>query len=163
MIKKMILGKKIKFTVKTMISLSSRLIIRGKDSSLELSEIVDIKENCKLDAVNGRIILKDHVFINRNSIIVAMNYVEIGSHTCIGPNLVIYDHDHDYKRDINLYKTAPVIIGSNVWIGANCTILKGVTIGDNSIIAAGSVVYCDVPSNSIFYQKKSNVIKNRLE
>lgn len=44
---------------------------------------------------------------------------------------------------------APIVVGRNVWIGSNSTILQGVTIGDNSIIAAGSVVTKDVPANAI--------------
>ena len=46
-------------------------------------------------------------------------------------------------------QTAPVIIGKNVWIGENCTILPGVTIGDNAVIGAGSVVTKDIPNDSI--------------
>ena len=56
-------------------------------------------------------------------------------------------------------KTAPVIIGNNVWIGMNATILKGVTIGDNSVVAAGSVVTKSVPANVVVAGNPAVVIK----
>ena len=56
------------------------------------------------------------------------------------------------------FKTAPVVIGNNVWIGANAIILRGTTIGDNSVIAAGSVVKGNVPSNTLLVQKKEDTL-----
>lgn len=54
----------------------------------------------------------------------------------------------------------PIIIGKNVWIGANVTILGGVTIGDNSVVAAGSVVNKDVPENTVAAGVPARVIKS---
>ena len=76
-----------------------------------------------------------------------MERIEIGSGTTIGPNVCIYDHDHNIKQGEDI--TAPGRIENDVWIGAGCIILKGVTIGKNSVIAAGAVVTTDVPSFSI--------------
>ena len=58
-----------------------------------------------------------------------------------------------------MYKTAPVEIGNNVWIGANTIILRGTKIGDNCVIGAGSIVKGNVLSNSVFLQKKENMVK----
>jgi galactoside O-acetyltransferase len=63
--------------------------------------------------------------------------------------------DHEFKNNNKLVreqgiKTAKITIGDNVWIGAKSIILKGVNVGDNSIIAAGSIVNCDVESNFIY-------------
>ena len=84
--------------------------------------------------------------------------ISIGDNTEFGPNVCIYDHDHDYKNGLNneLYKTSPVKIGKNCWIGAGVIILRGTVIGDNSVIAAGSIVKDVVPSNSLFYNKREN-------
>jgi maltose O-acetyltransferase len=64
----------------------------------------------------------------------------------------VYTAGHDLNP-VDRYKTGyakPITIGDNVWIGGHCAIIGGVTIGDNSIIAAGSVVTKDVPGNTIF-------------
>ena len=85
--------------------------------------------------------------------VICRESISIGDGTTIGPHTCIYDHDHG-REEGALYKTAPVTIRKNVWIGAGCIILKGVTIGDNSIIAAGSIVTKDVPADTIFLQKR---------
>ena len=74
--------------------------------------------------------------------------------------MVIYDHDHDFKvhggKKMEKYKTSPIKIGNNVWIGANVIILRGVTIGDNSVIAAGTIVRENVRENVIYHSKIEN-------
>ena len=59
------------------------------------------------------------------------------------------------------YKTAPVEIGNNVWIGANCVILRGTKIGDNCVVAAGSVIKGEFPANTLIYQKRDTEVKTR--
>lgn len=159
-LKKIIYGKKIRFNKIMLLSNKAKLKIIGKRAFIQLGYKNNIKEGCRLDAIGGSIQLEDYVFINRNGIIVAMSDIRIGSHTSIGPNVVIYDHDHNYKgNDDEKYLSEPIIIGKNVWIGANCTILKGVKIGDNAVIAAGTLVCSDVPENTLVYQKRDNIYK----
>jgi acetyltransferase-like isoleucine patch superfamily enzyme len=81
-------------------------------------------------------------------VIAAMKRVEIGDSTIIGPNTTIFDTDGHGIDDIPT-KVAPIRIGCHVWIGYGAIILRGVTIGDNSIIGAGSVVTRDVERNTI--------------
>ena len=72
--------------------------------------------------------------------------------------LATINHDLDpYKRGNMVIK--PIKIGKRVWIGAHATILSGVTVGDNSIIAAGAVVTKDVPANSVVGGVPAKVIK----
>jgi len=71
----------------------------------------------------------------------------VGERTVIAPHCKIIDHDHHFepeKRRLPQYPGKPINIGRDVWIGFNCIVLKGVTIGDGSIIAAGSVVTHDI-------------------
>lgn len=78
--------------------------------------------------------------------------VRIGDNCLIAPNVGLYTAGHNI-HPADRHKTGfakPIIIGNNVWIGGHCAIIGGVTIGDNSIIAAGSVVTKDVPENTIF-------------
>jgi len=125
---------------------------------------IEVGYRCKIlegsivkSSKEGRLTLGSRVFINRNCNIVAHNNIFIGSGTTIGPNVSIYDHDHDFKTRRG-FISAPIKIENNVWIGANVVILKGVTIGENSVIAAGCVITKNVPDNVVV----KNVIKQQI-
>lgn len=92
------------------------------------------------------------VFVNHNCSITCAKEITIGDFCNIANNVVIVDHDHrlgEYGVEEGLEST-PVHIGNNVWIGANTVILRGVTIGDGAVIAAGAVVNHDVPAHEIW-------------
>lgn len=100
----------------------------------------------------GVIEIGDNVSINRNGTVVIKEHLKIGDGTSIGPNVSIYDHDHYFDKDgfaKSKFTTRPICIGQNVWIGANVVILKGSSIGDNSVIGAGTVIKGEIPNNSI--------------
>ena len=92
--------------------------------------------------------------INSYSSINCMEKITIGENCLFGEGVRLYDQNHVFK-DAALpikfqgFKTAPIIIGNNCWLGANVIVLKGVAIGDNCIIAAGTVVSENVPANMI--------------
>ena len=76
--------------------------------------------------------------------------ITIGEGCQIGHNVVFATLNHELSPQTRKYtRPAPIVLGKNVWIGSNSTILQGVTIGDNSIVAAGAVVTKDVPANTI--------------
>ena len=88
------------------------------------------------------------VFLNFNCVLLDVCAIEIGDLTQIGPAVQIYAADHPRSpeaRRANLENGHPVRIGANVWIGGASIILPGVTIGDDAIVGAGSVVTRDVP------------------
>ncbi|HCO66814.1 MAG TPA: maltose acetyltransferase [Dysgonomonas sp.] len=92
----------------------------------------------------------DNFFANMNLVILDGAKVSIGDNVFIGPNVGIYTAGHPLdvpRRNMGLEYAYPVNIGNNVWIGAQATILPGVTIGDNAVIGAGSVVTKDIPAN----------------
>ncbi len=101
--------------------------------------------------------------VNSNNIIVCRESITIGDGVELSPGVQIYDHDHDFRAEggihENKYKTAPVVIGNNVWVGANSIILRGTTIGDNCVIGAGCVVKGDYPSNTVIIQKRVTEVK----
>lgn len=114
---------------------------------------------------NSKIVIGDNVWINNNfNIISEGEGVEIGEKTLIGLNVEILDsdfHDLDPNQRLGGYpKTAKVTIGRNVFIGNNVKILKGVTIGDNSVLANSSVVTKSIPANVIAGGYPAKVIKN---
>lgn len=91
-------------------------------------------------------------------VISSRSKVTIGKHVKLGGNVRIFDHDfHSLEADIRKssndwknVKTRPVQVGDDVFVGTNAMILKGVTIGDRAIIAAGSVVTKDIPADEIW-------------
>lgn len=109
----------------------------------------------------GRLEIGKHVFYNTGACITVLGHVKIGDYCKFGNNLVIVDHDHNYKSGREEYLIGEVTIGDRVWIGANCTILRGASIGNDCVIAAGSVVKGEVPAGTMFYQKRMDVIRDR--
>ena len=104
--------------------------------------------------------LGSRVFINRNCTIVSRSAISIGNGTTIGPNVCIYDHDHNYKSGTGFIEK-PISIGKNVWLGAGVTILKGCNIGDNVVVGAGTIITKDVPDNSVVYTHRDIRIKTK--
>ena len=113
---------------------------------------------------SGKLILHDGVLINNSCSFNCMERIEIGSGTMMGEGVRFYDHDHIYtaeKIEKWQWTTAPVRVGRDCWIGSNVTILKGVTIGDNTIIGAGCIVRKDIPANSVVYNDGNLIVKER--
>lgn len=101
-------------------------------------------------------------FANFHFTVLDEAYVTIGDDAFIGPNVSIYTACHStnpVERNTRQEWARPVTIGNNCWIGGSVTILPGVTIGDNCTIGAGSVVVCDIPSNSIAVGNPCRVVK----
>ncbi len=91
-----------------------------------------------------------NVFINAGCKFQDQGGIVIGDGAFIGHNVVLATLDHDMNPEKrHLLHPAPIRIGNRVWIGANAVVTKGVTIGDNSIIAAGAVVTHDIPANVV--------------
>ena len=101
-------------------------------------------------------------YANHNLVILDGNKVEFGDNVFVAPNCAFYTAGHhlDYKeRNNGLEYAKPIKVGNNVWIGGNVTVLPGVSIGDNVVIGAGSVVTKDIPSNVIAVGNPCRVIK----
>lgn len=91
-----------------------------------------------------------NVFINACCHFQDQGGITLGDNCLVGHNVVFATLNHGFApEERQSMLPAPIVVGRNVWIGSNSTILQGVTIGDNSIIAAGSVVTKDVPTNAI--------------
>ena len=116
--------------------------------------IIELKDNCGLSGTT----------------IVSVEKVEIGFNVNIGVNVCIYDtdfHPLDYLErrrnpgfDLNKIPHKPVIIGNDVWIGANSIILKGVTLGNRVIVGAGSVVTKSFPADCVVGGNPAKILKH---
>lgn len=96
------------------------------------------------------IIIEDHVFFNFNCVILDVMQVKIGSRTLLGPNVQLYTATHPMRfkeRALGLELAKPITIGEDVWIGGSVVVCPGVSIGDRTVIGAGSVVTKDIPSD----------------
>jgi lipopolysaccharide O-acetyltransferase len=127
---------------------------------------------CRIEAGNSlqghkTMIIGDNVQINDRCHIAALNSILISSNVLIASNVYITDHDHGDFSEVSLSLppsaresvTSPVIIEENVWIGQNAVILKGVTVGRGSIVAAGCVVTKNVPPYSLVVGVPGKIIK----
>ncbi len=119
-------------------------------------------------APGAKIEIGNHVGLSQTAL-VAVDNIHIGDYVKIGGGTQIFTTDFhslsstsrkDSQKDKSEAKKSPVIIEDNVFIGAGCIILKGVTIGENSIIGAGSVVTCSIPSNQIWAGNPAHYIRN---
>lgn len=138
-----------------------RVHMSGKDSKIEIGKKTVTRAGMQLRVEGGTLKIGNQCFFNTNMNITCVDEVTIGDYCQFANNIVIVDHDHDYKQGINPeLVSSPIHIGNNVWVGANAVILRGVTIGDNSVIAAGSVVRKEVPANTVFYQKREDSYKS---
>lgn len=102
-----------------------------------------------------------NVFINSGCRFQDQGGITIGDGSLIGHNVVLATINHDYnpkKRGMMYLK--PIVLEENSWIGSNATILPGITIGENSIVAAGSVVTKDVPANTIVAGNPAKFMSN---
>ena len=96
----------------------------------------------------------ENFYINHNSVFLDEAKITIGNNVFIGPNCGFYTASHPLEADLRnkgLETAQAITIGNNVWIGGNVCILGGVTIGDNAVIGAGSVVTKDIPENSVAF------------
>ena len=100
----------------------------------------------------------EHVFINHSFTAMSIGGIWLGDRVQIGPHVTIVTDNHDFA-DRGVLRCKPVRIGDGVWIGANVTILPGVTMGENAVLAAGAVVTKDVPANTIVGGNPAKVIR----
>lgn len=117
------------------------------------------------DRPNAQLLIGDQVGMS-GVIICASERISIGDRVLLGADCAIYDTDFHpldaqarLVNDLSKVGVKPVVVGSDVWIGARAIVLKGVTIGDGAIIAAGAVVTRDVPPGAIVAGVPAKVVR----
>lgn len=141
------------------VKISPKALVLG----VEFKGTAEVSEYTRLIG-NPRITIGDNFYVNVGCHF--LGEIEIGADVAIGPKVVFWGRDHG----IELGKTmraqghfdAKISVGDDVWIGANVTVLKGVTLSSGCVVGAGSVVTKDVPSNAIVAGNPAKVIKCRV-
>ena len=133
-----------------------------RGSTVELGSKIRAHSGCIVRVLSkGRLKIGDNVRMNYRCVFMCMDSISVGEGTVFGPSVYVYDHDHDYAVGIEKdeYKTEPVVIGKNCWIGANTVILRGTKLGDNCVVGAGCVIRGEYPDNTVIVQKRETVTK----
>lgn len=131
---------------------------------VEVGNNVFIHENVLVRSFDYSISIGKNTTINRNAIVEGQ--VTIGANCSIAPNVVIVGQNHNFSDKSQIIKaqgssSKGIVIHDDVWIGANATILDGVTIGEGAIVAAGAVVTKDVEPYSIVGGVPAKLLKTR--
>lgn len=158
------------------LSLNARVINKNAEKR------VRIGDNCAIRGVircnpGAEVVIGDLVYVGDGVVMDAMNRIEIGAHTLLAHGVQILDNDNHptdaeeraahfeailgitKRKDFNI-GSAPVTIGPRCWLGFNTAVMKGVTIGEDSIAAAGSMVLKDVPPLTLVGGNPARVIKS---
>ena len=143
-------------------------ITMDSGSKLTIGKKFKMRDGAKLRVRKGAYCkIGNNSSMNTNNIITCHECIEIGDDVQLSPNVQIYDHDHDFRAEGGVktgkFKTSPIKIGNNVWIGANSIILRGTQIGDNCVIGAGCVVKDIIPENKLLVQKRTSSILINIE
>jgi acetyltransferase-like isoleucine patch superfamily enzyme len=138
----------------------------GRSARLRFGRWVWVGHGTKIRCHEGEVSIGDKTVLGQECTISAYQQISIGEQCILADRVMLIDFDHNvseverpvrvqgiYKRDVR--------VGSNVWIGYGAQILRGVTIGDNSIVGAGSVVTKDVPANAVVGGAPARLIRMR--
>lgn len=155
-------------------TISENLILHINDfEEIVLSEGVQLSDYTLIIVDNRFSENKSKISIGKGTYVGEFNNFRVGgADLLIGENCVISQHitiitsNHDIKKDVLINKQPwemkPVIIGDDVWIGANSIILPGISVGNGAVIGAGSVVTKDVPEDAIVVGNPAKIIKYRI-
>lgn len=137
----------------------------GNNSALEYGHSVCIGQGVNLIVKdNAKLLVGDGTYFTSDMHIEVVNEISIGNNCAISWGVTMIDGDHHQviSSNHNSNYVGNIKIGNHVWIGCNCTILRNTTIGDNCIVAAGSVVKGDFPPGSMIAGNPARVVKENV-
>lgn len=135
--------------------------IMKREGKILVGDRVLLHRYVKLSSYGGKIDIGNNTYIGDRTEIHSGESVKIGNNVNIAWDCNILDRDyHGFESETEIKKS--VTICDNVWIGCRCTVLKGVTIGEGSVVAAGSVVTRDVPPKCLVGGNPAKIIKENI-
>lgn len=153
-----------KFTAKGLGIIPSNVIfmIPG-NGRITFGKKVILSNNVEIQS-SGILEIGSNTTINRYSRVISFDKISLGNNVTIAQFVTIVDHDHQYEMEggnlkLDGYNTSPIRIGNNVWLADKCTVLQGVTIGNNVIAGAHTLINKDVPPNCIIGGVPFKIIK----
>lgn len=114
----------------------------------------------------SNLIIGDNFYANTNCTLLDCATITIGDNVLLGPNVSLYTSNHAFdaeERIEGLEQVLPISIGDNVWLGGSVTVVGGVTIGENTVFGAGSVVTKDIPANELAAGNPCRMIREITE
>ena len=163
--KSLVVGKHVRFNVPVRAAGQGSLIIRDRNSFgyLPAPRLGSGEILLQARSPDATIVIGEANAFSNNVSIVANKQIIIGDRCAVGDCVTIYDCDFHEINPVTRYHseglTKPVIIGNNVWLGSRVMVLKGVSIGDNSVVAAGSIVTKPIPNDCISAGNPAKVIR----
>ncbi len=139
--------------------------VKGSPSTVYLENGVALDRGVTLLSTNDQVEIQigASCYVNRHTMFDAAERITVGAETMIGPFCYITDHDHTFGLNVapsaGALQTRPTTIGSRCWIGAHVTILKGVQVGDGTVVGAGSVVTRSLPAGVVAVGNPARVIR----
>lgn len=138
-------------------------LLISDNGTIRLGKHVRAHRRSKLLAFkNGILEIGSNTALGNGVSINCMDKITIGEGVQFGPDVKIYDHDHDFRVPGGIraekFKTAPVEIGNHCWIGSSVVILRGTRLGENCVVGAGSVLKGKYPANSMIVQKRNTEV-----
>jgi len=130
-------------------------------SSLKIEGDFSIYTGCSISVNPGARMVLGSGYISSRVTIDCFKQITLGHGVCISKGVTIRDSDN-HSLNASKEVSAPVTIGNHVWCGLNATILKGVTIGDGAVIAAGAVVTADVPARALAGGVPARIIQREV-
>jgi len=150
-----------------MVFLGPRLQLQtGRDAEIRFGRFVWLGHGTKIRCHEGCVEIGPKTVLGQECTISAYQRISIGQQCVIADRVMFIDFDHSVAdpeqpiRKQGIYKR-DVVVGSNVWIGYGAQILRGVTVGDNAIIGASSVVTRDIPANAVAAGTPARVVRMR--
>lgn len=143
--------------------------VRMREREEKLRQMLaEVGEDCYVESpfyanFGGRHVhLGKNVYANFNLTLVDDTHIYVGDYTMIGPNVTLATAGHPIDPDLRrqgLQYNMPIHIGKNCWLGAGVIVMPGVTIGDNTVIGAGSIVTKDIPANVVAVGNPCRVLR----
>lgn len=179
--KSCLIDKHVRIAIPSKVFLGARVFIgeysyidpKSSRSTITLGNDVYISRLCRVsgggsEGYVGEVIIGDSVHVGQNCFLDGTGTLKIGQDSLLGPNVVILTGNHGFRNPNALIRRQgilprPTTIGEDVWLGANATILDGITVGKGSVVGAGSVVTRDIPPYSIAVGVPAKVIGQRGE
>lgn len=143
-----------------------RINLNNKSGEIKINDDCELSKGVIFKTYGGKIDIKKNVFFGEYVVLYGHGNITIGSNTLIAMHTCIVSSNHTIPPKGELIRNnpdilLPVIIGEDVWIGANCSILGGVKIGNGAVIGAGSVVTKDIPDYAIALGNPAKIIRYR--